>query len=43
MLPDGLVLIAARPNLLRFMPALNVTNEEIDQMMAMLRSILDTL
>jgi len=25
------------------MPALNVTNEEIDQMMAMLRSILDTL
>jgi acetylornithine/N-succinyldiaminopimelate aminotransferase len=34
---------AARPNLLRFMPALNVTNEEIDQMMAMLRSILNTL
>jgi hypothetical protein len=25
------------------MPALNVTNEEIDQMMAMLRSILDSL
>src|SRR5580698_3762902 len=41
--PDGLLLNAARPNLLRFMPALNVTNEEIDQMMAMLRSILDTL
>jgi acetylornithine/N-succinyldiaminopimelate aminotransferase len=41
--PDGLLLNAARPNLLRFMPALNVTNEEIDQMMAMLQSILDTL
>ena len=41
--PDGLLLNAPRPNLLRFMPALNVTNEEIDQMMAMLRSILDTL
>ncbi|WP_334005995.1 acetylornithine transaminase [Burkholderia gladioli] len=43
MRPDGLLLNAARPNLLRFMPALNVTNAEIDQMMAMLRSILDTL
>ncbi|KKJ06555.1 acetylornithine transaminase [Burkholderia gladioli] len=43
MSPDGLLLNAARPNLLRFMPALNVTNAEIDQMMAMLRSILDTL
>ncbi|WP_186075166.1 acetylornithine transaminase [Burkholderia gladioli] len=41
--PDGLLLNAARPNLLRFMPALNVTNAEIDRMMAMLRSILDTL
>ncbi|WP_109477912.1 acetylornithine transaminase [Paraburkholderia sp. C35] len=41
--PDGLLLNAARPNLLRFMPALNVTTEEIDQMMAMLRSILDSL
>ncbi|MEX3628511.1 MAG: acetylornithine transaminase [Burkholderia sp.] len=41
--PDGLLLNAARPNLLRFMPALNVTNAEIDQMMAMLRSILDML
>ncbi len=35
---------AVRPNLLRFMLALNVTNEEVDQMMAMLRMlILDTL
>ena len=36
--PDGLLLNAARPNLLRFMPALNVTKDEIDQMMSMLRS-----
>jgi acetylornithine/N-succinyldiaminopimelate aminotransferase len=43
MQPDGLLLNAARPNLLRFMPALNVTNDEIDQMMAMLRSVLDSL
>ncbi|HKU00729.1 MAG TPA: acetylornithine transaminase, partial [Paraburkholderia sp.] len=43
MQPDGLLLNAARPNLLRFMPALNVTNEEIDQMMAMLRTVLDSL
>ncbi|KXU93812.1 acetylornithine aminotransferase [Caballeronia megalochromosomata] len=43
MQPDGLLLNAARPNLLRFMPALNVTKSEIDQMMAMLRSVLDSL
>jgi acetylornithine/N-succinyldiaminopimelate aminotransferase len=43
MQPDGLLLNAARPNLLRFMPALNVTIDEIDQMTSMLRSILDTL
>ena len=43
MQPDGLLLNAARPNLLRFMPALNVTNDEIDQMMTMLRSMLDSL
>ncbi|CAN7476650.1 acetylornithine transaminase [Trinickia sp. LjRoot230] len=41
--PDGLLLNAARPNLLRFMPALNITTGEIDQMMAMLRTVLDTL
>jgi len=41
--PTGLLLNAARPNLLRFMPALTVTNEEIDQMMAMLRTVLDSL
>jgi acetylornithine/N-succinyldiaminopimelate aminotransferase len=43
MQPDGLLLNAARPNLLRFMPALNVTKDEIDQMMTMLRSVLDSL
>jgi len=39
--PEGLLLNAARPNLLRFMPALNVTTGEIDQMLAMLRRVLD--
>ncbi|SAL61923.1 acetylornithine transaminase protein [Caballeronia cordobensis] len=43
MQPDGMLLNAARPNLLRFMPALNVTKDEIDQMMSMLRSVLDSL
>jgi acetylornithine/N-succinyldiaminopimelate aminotransferase len=41
--PDGLLLNAARPNLLRFMPALNVTRAEIDTMMTMLRSVLDAM
>ncbi len=41
--PDGLLVNATRPNLPRFMPALNVTTDEIDQMMAMLRSIFDVL
>jgi len=41
--PEGLLLNAVRPNLLRFMPALNVTIAEIDQMIAMLRGVLETL
>ncbi len=41
--PDGLLVNATRPNLLRFMPALNVTTDEIDRMMAMLRSIFEAL
>jgi acetylornithine/N-succinyldiaminopimelate aminotransferase len=41
--PEGLLLNAARPNLLRFMPALNVTIAEIDQMLAMLRIVLDSV
>nr|WP_315597334.1 acetylornithine transaminase [uncultured Cupriavidus sp.] len=41
--PVGLLLNAPRPNLLRFMPALNVTREEIDQMIGMLRELLKKL
>lgn len=43
MAPQGLLLNAPRPNLLRFMPALNVTREEIDQMIGMLRVLLKKL
>ncbi|MQR01812.1 acetylornithine transaminase [Glaciimonas soli] len=38
--PVGLLLNSPRPNLLRFMPALNLTIEEIDQMIAMLSEVL---
>lgn len=38
--PVGLLLNAPRPNLLRFMPSLNVSKEEIDQMFAMLSDVL---
>ncbi|EJN09594.1 acetylornithine transaminase [Herbaspirillum sp. YR522] len=38
--PVGLLLNSPRPNLLRFMPALNVSNDEIDQMFAMLSDVL---
>jgi len=41
--PDGLLLNAVRPNLLRFMPALNVSIAEIDQMLHMLRGVLASL
>ena len=40
MAPVGLLLNSPRPNLLRFMPALNVTKEEIDLMLSMLDSVL---
>ncbi|WP_354682162.1 acetylornithine transaminase [Cupriavidus necator] len=43
MAPHGLLLNAPRANLLRFMPALNVTREEIDQMIGMLRTLLKKL
>lgn len=43
MAPEGLLLNAPRPGLLRFMPALNVTREEIDQMIGMLRTLLKKL
>jgi acetylornithine/N-succinyldiaminopimelate aminotransferase len=36
----GLLLNAPRPNLLRFMPALTVSNEEIDMMIRMLANLL---
>jgi len=38
--PCGLLLNSPRPNLLRFMPALNVTRAEIDQMLAQLDGLL---
>ncbi|CAN5374372.1 acetylornithine transaminase [soil metagenome] len=41
--PLGLLLNSPRPDLLRFMPALNVTTEEIDQMLGMLSGVLTTL
>ena len=40
---NGLLLNSPRPNALRFMPALNVTREEIDQMIGMLRTLLKAL
>jgi len=41
--PEGLLLNAPRPNLLRFMPALNVSGEEIDLMLAWLDELLSTV
>ena len=38
--PEGLLINAPRPNLLRFMPALNVSEEEIHLMTEMLRKLL---
>ena len=38
--PEGLLINSPRPNLLRFMPALNVSNDEILQMCGMLRELL---
>ena len=38
--PHGLLLNSPRPNLLRFMPALNVTRDEIDEMLAALDHLL---
>ena len=41
--PLGLLLNSPRPDLLRFMPALNVTEAEIDQMLSMLSGVLTAL
>ena len=38
--PEGLLINSPRPNLLRFMPALNVSDDEIHQMCKMLRELL---
>jgi acetylornithine/N-succinyldiaminopimelate aminotransferase len=38
--PEGLLINSPRPNLLRFMPALNVSEDEIHQMANMLRELL---
>ncbi len=41
--PVGLLVNSPRPNLLRFMPSLNLTTEEIDQMIAMLSDVIAKL
>ncbi|MFZ6656627.1 acetylornithine transaminase [Undibacterium sp. TJN19] len=41
--PVGLLINSPRPDLLRFMPALNVSTEEIDQMISMLREVIKTV
>ncbi|MBF6617187.1 MAG: acetylornithine transaminase [Candidimonas sp.] len=41
--PEGLLLNAPRPNLLRFMPALNVSADEIDAMLARLDEVIDKI
>jgi acetylornithine/N-succinyldiaminopimelate aminotransferase len=38
--PEGLLINSPRPNLLRFMPALNVSEDEIRQMCSILRELL---
>jgi acetylornithine/N-succinyldiaminopimelate aminotransferase len=40
---EGLLLNAPRPATLRFMPALNITREEIDQMMQIIRRVVSSL
>lgn len=41
--PAGLLLNSPRPDLLRFMPSLNVTTEELDQMLTLLSGVLTDL
>jgi acetylornithine/N-succinyldiaminopimelate aminotransferase len=38
--PEGLLINSPRPNLLRFMPALNISDDEIRQMCNILRELL---
>jgi len=42
-LESGLLINSPRPNAIRFMPALNVTFDEIDQMVAILRDVISHL
>ena len=39
----GLLINAVRPNMIRFMPPLNVSKDEIDQAVSILESIYKTL
>jgi len=41
--PIGLLLNSPRPNLLRFMPALNISREELKQMVDMLKEIIQSI
>jgi acetylornithine/N-succinyldiaminopimelate aminotransferase len=41
--PVGLLLNSPRPDLVRFMPALNVTKDEIDQMLDMLAGVVERI
>ena len=41
--PIGLLLNSPRPNLVRFMPALNISREELKQMVDMLREIIKSI
>jgi acetylornithine/N-succinyldiaminopimelate aminotransferase len=36
----GLLINAPRPDTLRFMPALNVTRDEVDRMLSLLEAVL---
>lgn len=40
--PKGLLINGVRPSILRFMPALNITEEDTDEMITLLKSILST-
>ncbi len=40
-LPEGLLMNAVRPNMIRFMPPLNVTRDEIDEAVAILDKVLE--
>ncbi|WP_159991341.1 acetylornithine transaminase [Pelistega ratti] len=42
-IPEGLLLNAPRPNLLRFMPALNITAEEIELLLSRLDTLITTI